>query len=87
FVDDKNSTPTKRIKSLTQDLILLIEKAANKKAIEFTDNEFSFWMNSIADIEDNLDAEPNETQVQNALIALSNFEMPQKTDNNNNNRS
>ena len=40
-------------------------------------------MDTIADIEDNLDNEPNETQVQNALKALDNFETPQTFDKNN----
>jgi hypothetical protein len=76
FVDDKNSSPTEKVKALTLRLIDIIEKVANKKAVEFDEKEFFFWMDTIADIEDNLDFEPNETQVQNALKTLDNFETP-----------
>lgn len=85
FVDDKNSSPTEKVKALTLNLIDFIEKVANKKAIEFDEKEFFFWMDTIADIEDNLDKEPNETQVQNALKTLDNFESPQIFDKNNGN--
>ncbi len=83
FVDDKNSSPTEKVKALTLNLIDIIEKVADKKAVEFDEKEFFFWMDTIADIEDNLDNEPNETQVQKALKALDNFETPQTFDKNN----
>lgn len=78
FVDDKNSIPTEKVKSLTLSLIDIVEQTANKKAIEFDEKEFYFWMDAIAVIEDNLDIEPNETQIQNALKTLGNFETPLK---------
>lgn len=82
FVDDKNSSPSEIVKSITRNLIVVVEKTANKNAIEFDEKEFLFWMDTIADIEDKLDIEPDEIQVQNALKTLSNFETPQKNDKN-----
>ena len=80
FVDGIESTPSEEVKSLTYNMIAFIEKNADKKASEFTDGEFHFWMDKIAEVEDNIDIEPSEEQVQKAINELNSFKVPKAND-------
>jgi hypothetical protein len=78
FEDDIHSAPNETIRSLTINMINLIEKTALKKASEFNKEEFYYWMDQIAEIENNIDPKPNDEQVKNALDQLSKFDTPKK---------
>lgn len=78
FEDVPESKPNQKIKSLVMELIKFIESTSKKKASEFTDTEFYFWMDEIAEIEDNIDNEPSKEQIQKALNELNKFEIPHK---------
>lgn len=80
FVDSDENPPSENVVSLTNILIADIEKATSKKASKFTDHEFHFWMDKIAEIEDNLDEEPSEDIVQKAMTKLESFDIPKKND-------
>lgn len=74
FEDDIDSIPTEAIKSLTINMIELIEKTAMKKASEFNESEFYYWMDKIAEIENDIDPEPNDEQINKALEQLNEFD-------------
>jgi hypothetical protein len=80
FVDGLESIPGEKVISKTYEMIDFIEKAAGKKASQFNDEEFYFWMDKIAEIEDNIDTEPSEEQIQKAIIELNKFDIPKSND-------
>ncbi|MFN4248245.1 MAG: hypothetical protein ACK4EY_11005 [Flavipsychrobacter sp.] len=80
FVDGIESIPSKKVISLTYELIALVEETANKKASQFSEDEFYFWMDKIAEIEDNIDFKPSEEQIQKAITEINNFENPTAND-------
>lgn len=78
FEDGFESQPSEKIKSMTLEMIALIEKIADKKASDFSEQEFYYWMDQIAELEDSLDEEPNNETLQKALDELSKFETPSR---------
>lgn len=83
FDDSFASQPSEKIKSITLEMIELIEKMAGKKASEFSEKEFYSWMDQIAELEDSLDAEPDSDKLQRALDQLAKFETPKKNNTDN----
>ncbi|TDQ06252.1 hypothetical protein [Pedobacter metabolipauper] len=81
FIDGAESNPDEKIKSLTLNMIEHIERAANKKASEFNEDEFYYWMDYIAEIEDNIDNVPNQEIIEKALEELDKFEVPKSKEN------
>ena len=79
FEDDPNSIPSEAIKTLTLNMIEIIELSAKKKASQFNDDEYIYWMDRIAEIEDSIDPEPSDEQMKNALENLSKFDTPDTT--------
>lgn len=82
FIDGIESNPSEKIQHLTLKMIDIIEEVAKKKAIDFTDKEFNYWMDTIAELEDNIDTEPSEELTQKAINEILNFKIPSKTNNN-----
>jgi len=82
FIDGIESNPSEKVQHLTLQMIDIVEDIAKKKAIDFTDKEFLYWMDTIAELEDNIDTEPSEEQIQKALNEIRKFEVPTKTNNN-----
>jgi hypothetical protein len=76
FEDALDSQPSEKIKSMTLEMIELIEKLADKKASGFSEQEFYYWMDQIAELEDSLDEELDSERLQKALDELSKFETP-----------
>jgi len=76
FVDGEGSDPDERVKLLTLRLIEHIERTANKKASQFNEDEFYYWMDYIAKIEDSIDYAPNEKTIEKALEELDKFRFP-----------
>jgi len=81
FLDGDDNIPNEGVVSLTFKLIELIEDTAKKKASEFTEEEYHFWMDKVSEIEDKIDIEPNEEILQKALIELNKFQIPKASDN------
>lgn len=82
FIDGIESNPSEKVKIVTLKMIEFIEESANKKAVDFSHEEFLYWMDLIAELEDSIDTEPSEDQIQKALNAIQKFETPSKTNNN-----
>jgi len=82
FIDGLESYPSEKVQNLTLEMIDIIEDVAKKKAIDFTDKEFNYWMDTIAELEDNIDIELSEELTQKALNEILNFKIPSKTNNN-----
>jgi hypothetical protein len=80
FEDDIESEPSEEVKNITLNLILVIENIAGKKASDFSEDEFIFWMNKIAEIEDNIDPQPSDEQIKNAIKNLDGFKIPKIND-------
>ncbi|WP_187505877.1 hypothetical protein [Pantoea agglomerans] len=59
FEDDFQSAPSETAKKLTFSLIECIESNADKKASEFSNQEYLYWMDNINKIESELDPEPS----------------------------
>ena len=79
FDDDYQSKPSKGIEDLTYQLINFIESYEGKKASEFSDDTFLFWVNRINEIEYNLEPEPKKGQIILAESIINDiFESPQK---------
>ncbi|WET03849.1 hypothetical protein [Flavobacterium sp. YJ01] len=78
FVDEEESAPNEIVKSTTLKMINFIEKEANKKASEFTDEEYIYWTDIINEIEGNLDPIPNENLIKKAIDEIGNFNSPLK---------
>ena len=83
FFDSPESNPSEKIQLLTLEMIEFIEMTAEKKASEFNEAEFYFWMDKIAELEDTIDVEPSEEQIQKALNELEKFDIPKIGDNSN----
>ena len=47
-----------------------IESSQNKKAVEFSDEEYIYWAEIIDAVESQLDPEPTPAQVESANIAI-----------------
>ncbi|MBP1130866.1 hypothetical protein JOE25_002440 [Serratia sp. PL17] len=62
FEDDYQSKPTEEAKGLTLKLIDFIESYQEKKASDFTDEEYMFWVEKLNEVESKLDPEPTEEQ-------------------------
>lgn len=71
FIDDFYSAPSEKEKDLTLKIIDLIEKEAGRKASDFTEDEYNYWMGIIDDIESNLDPEPSQAVLDSAENVLS----------------
>jgi len=82
FIDGLESYHSEKVQNLTLEMIDIIEDVAKKKAIDFTDKEFNYWMDTIAELEDNIDIELSEELTQKALNEILNFKIPSKTNNN-----
>ncbi len=78
FEDGVESVPNEKIKSLTLKMADHIEITAGKKASEFTNEEFLYWIDTIAELENNIDEEPDEEQMQKAIDQLKNFDIPKE---------
>ncbi|GAB7217859.1 hypothetical protein [Dickeya oryzae] len=76
FIDDFYSAPSDKEKDLTLKLIKLIEAESGKKASDFTDSEYFYWMDIINDIESNLDPAPSQSVLESAEDALSKITYP-----------
>ncbi len=83
FEDGLESQPSEKIKSLTLKMIELIEKTAEKKSSEFSEDEFYYWMDQIAELEDSLDKTLDNDKIQRALDELSKFNFPKGNTSNN----
>lgn len=70
FEDDYQSKPSEEAKKLTLALINHIESQQNKKASQFTDEEYVFWVNQLDAVESKLDPEPTEEQVESARSVI-----------------
>lgn len=78
FEDGLESQPSDKIKLITLEMIELIEIIAGKKASEFSEQEFYYWMDKIAELEDSLDKELDSEKLQKAIDELSKFETPKE---------
>lgn len=79
FDDDYQSKPSEKIKDITSQLIHFIELYEKKKASNFTDKEFMFWIEQINEIESNLEPELEEKQIILAESIINDlFKSPQK---------
>ena len=76
FEDSIESIPTELVKKLTLDLIAAVEEIAGKKASGFDNNEFRYWMSTIADLGNKIEPEPTEADIQKALNRISQFKDP-----------
>lgn len=66
FEDDYQSKPSEEAKKLTFVLIDFIESHQGKKASEFTDEEYIFWVEQLDDAESKLEPEPTKDQIETA---------------------
>ncbi|WP_339880641.1 hypothetical protein [uncultured Algoriphagus sp.] len=78
FEDGINSEPSIEVKELTKSMIEFVEKKADKKASKFNDDEFHFWMSSIAEFEENIDPEISQSKIEDAMRQIELFELPKK---------
>lgn len=76
FEDGINSLPSDAVKSLTIKMIVSIEQTSKKKAAEFDDDEYQYWMDQITEVEETLDPIPNEEQVKSAKEQITLFITP-----------
>jgi|GEM_PF-1177405 hypothetical protein len=78
FEDDSPFVPSERVKSLTADMITIIESFQGKKTSLFTDDEVLYWMDSINDAESNLD--PVLTPDKKAKVEIIISDLPTTSD-------
>ncbi|WP_351008804.1 hypothetical protein [Shewanella sp. S1-58-MNA-CIBAN-0166] len=64
FEDDYQSKPSEEAKALTFSLIDFIEEYENKKANDFTDEQYIFWVEKLDEVESKLDPEPTKEQIE-----------------------
>lgn len=81
FEDTERNIPSELVKSLTFRLIGIIENVANKKAKDFSNDEYLYWMNIIDNIEEDLEPVLDDIQIKKAKEELSRFEQVQKKNN------
>ena len=71
FEDDYQSKPSEVAKDLTFSLIDFIEEYEGRKADDFTDEQYIFWVDKLNEVESNLDPEPTKEQVEVARAFMS----------------
>lgn len=76
FEDGYSSEPTEVVKQLTMAMIELIETQQKKKAGEFSDEEYIYWMDEINDVESSLDPEPTDDIIEAAESAIDDIFFP-----------
>lgn len=76
FEDDFQSTPSQLVKDITLCLIEFIEKQQNKKAKDFSNGEYIFWMEQIDEIESTLDPNPSSEQIRSAERIIESISSP-----------
>lgn len=76
FEDDFQSAPSEVAKSLTFSLIEFIEGSAGKKAAEFSEEEYMYWMDVIDLVESQLDPEPSKEVKDSAESAINELFLP-----------
>jgi len=77
FVDDFQSAPSEIAKELTFSLIEFIENKSEKKASEFSTQEYIDWMDEINKIESELDPEPSNEIRKSAELTIEELFLPQ----------
>ncbi|WP_312488268.1 hypothetical protein [Massilia timonae] len=76
FEDNDYSEPSEIGKELTFKLIDFIESSENKKARNFSDKEYLYWTDRIAQIESNLDPELTQEQIDSAKAVMEGIRPP-----------
>ncbi|HFQ5295213.1 hypothetical protein [Vibrio vulnificus] len=76
FEDGYRSEPSEKSKELTLCMIEFIETAQQKKANEFSDTEYLYWMGKISEVESSLDPEPSFEIIEAAESAIDDIFFP-----------
>lgn len=79
FDDASGVMPSNKVKSTTIEMLSVIEEAEQKKASDFTNDEFIKWVSEINRLDASLDPEPSEALKIKAKSIASDFSVNLKS--------